>query len=123
MNQYIFSAALLTPPIVFTLFLWRGSLALSVLLAAAILLPASVFIWPASATNSERLKTYDPVAAWGKGECVGKHGVGLLMRDTRVGSQPRWWVMCRDGSKAAVVTYREFPVPADRFQPSSRDFV
>lgn len=123
MNEYIYAAALLTPALVLVLLFWRGTPALYLLIAAAIVLPASVFIWPPSNLSAKEPPPFDPVAAWGKGECVGKHGVGLLMRDTRVGSQPRWWVMCRDGSKAAVVTYREFPVPADRFEPSSSDFV
>ena len=108
------------PGLLLALFVWKPSVALSVLAVAAIVWPVAASLWLPDYTTVEQNVISDPAGMWARDNCRGLHGVALLMKDARPGQQPRWWVMCRDGSKAAVVTPEAYP---RRLEPNRRDFI
>lgn len=123
MNEVLYWIALALPTLLLALLTWRLNVMVAVLVVAAVTLPATAALLPASDSPSPTNELFDPVTAWGEGECVGKRGVDLLMRDSRITLQSRWWVMCRDGSKSAVVTQHEYPTPDDRYTDSPNPIV
>ena len=78
--------------------------AITCIAIAAVVFPLAAWRWMSASEVVEQASAVrDPFISWSRESCRGHRGVLLMFMDARPEAKVRWWVKCRDGSKAGIV--------------------